>query len=204
MNTTATKQESIVLAAQLSYEQLIGSPELREFVESVEAQAAETADQEAIAQYGERAKAIAARLLEEMKDLAPEERERELLVRRDLLAQLYHAKLGRAKLLREAVARAEQLARSEERAANAIRWSVEAYMLTRGISKVAGLSSTFKIVNQPDKVIVYDQSQVPEEFFDTPEPEKALNRDRIAEALADGKEVPGASLEKNRTRLDIK
>lgn len=152
------------------------------------------------------------------------------LVVRDRIAELYFAYLDLAKRIRGAVQQAEAMARRQERFAEIIRSNIEAWMLTSwDAKKITGTYREFRITKNPDKVMVLDESKIPAEFFDEVPATRVLNKTRLAETLKANEEiresarklaadlpvgkleqiiaettVPGAIIEMNRTRLDIK
>ena len=65
----------------------------------------------------------------------------------------------------------------------------------------------FKVAirRNPPSVSIEDAEQLPVEYWDLPPmPVAVPNKKRIADALKDGKIVPGAALDASRTRLDIR
>lgn len=161
--------------------------------------------------------------------LVTTEKQQDPLTIRDRIAELYFAYLSLAKRIRKAVQQAETMARRQERFAEIIRSNIEAWMLTSwDAKKITGHYREFRISKNPDKVMVLEEADIPAEYFDEVPATKVLNRTRLAEALQareairkaaieDEKvstedmdriiketEIPGALLETNRTRLDIK
>lgn len=107
--------------------------------------------------------------------------------------------------LRKAVQGAEATARRFEGRLALMKLSIRTYMEQRGILEVPTALGYFKLGDQPDKLVVDDESLLPREYFD----EEAvivssLNKDRLTAALDAGKEVPGAHLERNRHNLLIR
>ncbi len=132
------------------------------------------------------------------------EKKGDVLAVRDRLAELYFAYLHLAERIRKAVQQAETMARRQERFAEIIRSNIEAWMLTSwDAKKITGHYREFRISKNPNKLTVLDEKQIPEEFFDEVPATKVLNKTRLAQALSSGP-VPGAILETNRTRLDIR
>ena len=156
--------------------------------------------------------------------------EKQGLAARDRLAELYFAFINLAKRIRAGVQQAEAMARRQERFAEIIRGNIEAWMLTSWDAKrITGNYREFRITKNPDKVMVIDEALIPTEYFDEVPATKVLNLTRLAEALKDREKtreearklaadlpvgkleeiiaqttIPGAILETNRTRLDIK
>lgn len=153
----------------------------------------------------------------------------ENLAVRDRIAELYFAFLNLAGRIRSAVQQAEAMARRQERLAEYIRGSIEAWMLTTwDAKKITGNYREFRISKNPDKVMVLDEADIPSQYFDEVPATRVLNKTRLAEALKANEavrqaaiknekispeemdkiikntDIPGAILETSRTRLDIK
>lgn len=214
-----SEKNAIVLQAGLSIEDL--QRELAPFMESVnkqfEAEKPEEMENSALAAQ----KAIGSIML------APGHQTLEV---RDRIAELYFAFGNLAARIRSSVQQAENMARRQERFAEIIRSNIEAWMLNSWDAKrITGAYREFRITKNPDKVMVVDEAQIPEEYFDEVPATKVLNKSRLAEALKANNEmiqeatklaadlpagkleeivkahtIPGAILETNRTRLDIK
>jgi len=221
-----TKKQEIILQSGLSIEDL--SSEMGPFIESV-SQQIESEDPTMQETATLLARECAGKMLAtgEMLGLSVEGK-RDVLTVRDRIAELYFAYLHLAKRIREAVQQAETMARRQERFAEIIRSNIEAWMLTSwDAKKITGHYREFRITKNPDKVMVIDEEQIPEEYFDPVPATKVLNKTRLAEGLKEERgiylsaieaglseaslaivaaeiRIPGALLETNRTRLDIK
>src|SRR5690348_15951726 len=165
----STKQASaITLHAGYSLEEL--EKEMSTFIESVNRQL--EAEGPAQAEAAEASQASVATLMTQESGLAV----------RDKLAELYFAFIARAKRIREAVQQAETMARRDERSAECIRGSVEAWMTPSwNAKKITGNYREFAIQKNPDKLVILDESQIPKEFFDQGEP--VLNKTRLSSYL---------------------
>ncbi|HXP82614.1 MAG TPA: siphovirus Gp157 family protein [Verrucomicrobiae bacterium] len=160
----------------------------------------------------------------------------ELAVRRDNLVELLNAIEERELRIRKTVKNAELIARHYAAFNKNLNDSLLLAMIELGIQEAQGNVHRFALHKQPDLLIITDERQIPEKFFDrTPDLEListkiaelqslnetahaqvlecleanipttiVLNKDRVAVAIAAGKEVPGAMIEQNRKRLDVK
>lgn len=192
-------KEAIVLQSGLSLEELM-TKEIAPFIVSVNEQI-ESDDPMMQETATMAAREFAGALLDDRYV----EKKGDVLAVRDRLAEIYFAYLGLAERVRKAVQQAEMIARRHERFADCIRGSIEAWMLTSwDAKKITGHYREFRISKNPDKVMVLDEADIPAEYFDEVPATKVLNKTRLAEALKAGREVQGAILETNRTRLDIK
>jgi hypothetical protein len=107
--------------------------------------------------------------------------------------------------IRRAVARAEMAARRIGARRKLLLQSVQTYMEQRSILEIPTLMGYFKLGNQPDKLIIDDEKQIPQEFFDQEAViVTTLNKDRLTAALDAGKEVSGAHLETKRKNLLVR
>jgi len=127
------------------------------------------------------------------------------LARRDRLAELLEVLTSQADRIRKFVRVAEERARHEEAKVNRIKWSLQVWMLCRGVKEIPGLIHRFAIHKQPDRVMISAESQIPEEYWETRMiKEKFLNKEKLEADLNAGKIIAGAFIEKNRKRLAIK
>ncbi len=213
-----SNEEAIVLQSGLSLEDL--TREMAPFMESVNQQI-ESEDPEI--------QEKSATLARESIGVMMLAKTTETLAVRDRLAEVYFAFLDLAGRIRKAVQQAESMARRQERFAEIIRSNIEAWMLTSwDAKKITGNYREFCITKNPDKVMVLDEAEIPEQYFDEVPATKVLNKTRLAEALKayevmreaaikdqnvspeemdkiiEQTSIPGAILETNRTRLDIK
>lgn len=95
----------------------------------------------------------------------------------------------------------EERARHFERLAEKIKFSLKLYMEMNGITEAEGFAHTFKVKKNPPSVLVLEESRIPEEYLES---KPTVRKDKIKEALLEGKEVPGATLRADSTRLEIK
>lgn len=208
-------KEAIVLQSGLSLEELM-TKEIAPFIVSVNEQI-ESDDPMMQETATMAAREFAGALLDDRNV----EKKEDVLAVRDRLAEIYFSYLGLAERVRKAVQQAEIIARRHERFADCIRGSIEAWCLTSWDSKrISGHYREYVICKNPDKLNVVDESQIPEQFFDPVPATKVLNKTRLAQWLKDAwaayenakksgiameePRVPGAFLERARTRLDIK
>jgi hypothetical protein len=134
-----------------------------------------------------------------------ENRSQEALEKRENFKQLIFDHVVEVKRIRLAVQRAEEAARRTEGRENLMKQSIQTYMEQRGIIEIPTLMGYFKLGNQPNKLIIDDETQIPPDYFDQEATiVSTLNKDRLLAALDSGKEVSGAHLEKNRKNLLIR
>jgi hypothetical protein len=134
-----------------------------------------------------------------------ENRSQAALTQREDFKQLIYDHEVEEQRVRKAVQRAEAAARRISARRNLMEKSIQDYMVQRGIVEIPTLMGYFKLGNQPDKLIIDDEAQIPPEYFDQEAViNTTLNRDRLLAALDSGKEVPGCHLEKNRKNLLIR
>lgn len=127
------------------------------------------------------------------------------LAKRDRLAALIFAIETQEGRIREHVKRAERSARHMKALANGLKWSLLEYMKMRGIKSIPGEVSRFSVSKNPDRLMIADESIIPDEFFDEEtKVVRTLNKEALEQALRSGRTIPGASLETNRKRLDIR
>lgn len=166
----------------------------------------------------------------------------ELAVRRDNLVELLNAIEERELRIRKTVKNAELIARHYAAFTKNLKDSILLAMIEMDLQEAQGHIHRFAVHKQPDLLVITDERQIPEEYFDRkPNLEKAanriagvlstgsshsfseneirtivdclrtdipteivLNKEKVQAALAMGEEVPGAVIEKNRKRLDVK
>ncbi len=125
--------------------------------------------------------------------------------KRDRLAELILAIEAHEQRLRDHVKRAENAARHAHSLASGIRWSLLTYMQMRGIKSIPGEISRFAVASNPDRLVISDESAIPDEFFDEEtKVVRTLNREALELALRSGRDIPGAYVESNRKRLQIR
>ena len=213
-----SNEQAIVVQSGLSLEYL--TTEMAPFMESVNLQL-ESEDPATQERAAEAARASVGLM---MTAKTPD-----TLAVRDRIAELYFAFLNLAARIRKGVQQAEAMARQQERLAECIRGTIEAWCLTSWDSKrITGNYRQFVICKNPDKVMVLDEAEIPEQYFDEVPATKVLNKTRLAEALKANEavrqaaiknekitpeemdkiikdtDIPGAILETSRTRLDIR
>jgi Siphovirus Gp157 len=165
----------------------------------------------------------------------------ELAVRRDNLVELLNAIDERELRIRKTVKNAELIARHYAAFSKNLKDSILLAMIELGIKEAQGNVHRFALHKQPDLLVITDERQIPEEFFDrVPDlpnlavdiislspgeemedgrfhkvlellksrvtVERVLNKERLLDrlTLGDGVTVPGAIVEKDRKRLDVK
>jgi hypothetical protein len=141
--------------------------------------------------------------------------------KRDALIAFIFALEAQEARLRHAVKNAEVLARRYKARAEYLKSSVQFFMRDNGIERIEGLMHRFANYKQPDQLVISREDQIPAEFFDeVPTVNHILNKERLMAALVaneerkraalekgqepEFREVAGAYIEKNRTRLDVK
>jgi Uncharacterized protein involved in chromosome partitioning len=107
---------------------------------------------------------------------------------------------GQAEFLREKEKQLAARRRNFEKFSAAVKSSLEQALVDMGVKSVEGNEYRFSIRKNPPRVEIVDEALVPPEFVSyTP----AINRAAIKDALAEGKDVPGAALVRS-TRLDVR
>ena len=77
-------------------------------------------------------------------------------------------------------------------------------MQMAGVQKIECPYFKLAVRDNPPKVVVDDEAQVPKAYFtDPPPPPQKLDKKLIAQAMKDGNDVPGCRLERGK-RLEIK
>ena len=70
-----------------------------------------------------------------------------------------------------------------------------------GIKQIDAPDISISMQKNPYKVVINNENEIPEDFIDTKET-KTVNKEKIKEALKDGKEVPGCELvQENRITI---
>lgn len=160
----------------------------------------------------------------------------ELAVRRDNLVELLNAIEERELRIRKTVKNAELIARRYAAFTKNLKDSILMAMIELGLKEAQGNVHRFALHKQPDLLIITDERQIPEEFFDLKPnlpaiageiasllslgiedaarvqeyleksipTERVLNKERLEAKLALGETIPGATIEKDRKRLDVK
>ncbi len=96
--------------------------------------------------------------------------------------------------------------KSIEKRAAALAERLKTGLEIAGVSKLETPHFALTIKKNPPSVDVWDEKQIPAEFWSTPEPVPPVavpDKKAIAEAIKAGKDVPGAQLAQG-TRLDIR
>lgn len=91
--------------------------------------------------------------------------------------------------------------RGFEKVADMMESCIKEQMDEWQIRKVSGKLFTFAVQKNPPSVEIVDEAAIPAEFINYP---PTVNRQAIKEALTEGKEVPGAKLNTEKTHLVIK
>lgn len=108
----------------------------------------------------------------------------------------------------DAIAQAEEQLNKRKRAymarAEALRKYLKAQMQHAGMKRIEHPMLTLAIKGKAAAVQILDEAQIPAEFMDTPPPPaQKPSKARIAAALKAGRDVPGAKLSDDVTRLEI-
>lgn len=105
------------------------------------------------------------------------------------------------KFYQEHAARMAERARQMKRLRERLKFGIKTFMEMEGITKAEGHSFTFAIRRNPPSCKVVMEEDVPGEYMNyDPKPDKA----KILGDLKEGKEIPGAVLVTDVTRLEIK
>lgn len=99
------------------------------------------------------------------------------------------------------IARLQALKKRHQRVATGLRDYLQHHMQNAGIQRIECPLFQISLRQNPPAVQVWDEAQVPAQFWVTPKPN--VNKTAIAAALKAGQDVPGARLTQS-TRLDIK
>lgn len=85
-------------------------------------------------------------------------------------------------------------AKAKRAAAERLKDYVLLCMQVAGMTKVACPHFEIALVNNPEKVEIFDERQVPAQFWRTPEPVPVVDKTAIKAAAKAGEAVPGAKL----------
>jgi hypothetical protein len=108
---------------------------------------------------------------------------------------------GEAEMLKKEEKRLADRRRKFERIGEILTEGLHLQMVEWGIRKVEGQKFSFTVKKNPASVEILDETLIPAEYLDyTPR----VKRQEIKEALSEGKEVEGAKLIQNKTRLEIR
>ena len=108
---------------------------------------------------------------------------------------------GEAELLKKEEKRLADRRRKFERIGEILTEGLHSQMVEWGVRKVEGQKFSFIVKKNPPSVEIEDESKIPAEYV---EYAPRIKRAEIKEALSEGKEVEGAKLITNKTRLEIK
>jgi hypothetical protein len=107
----------------------------------------------------------------------------------------------------EATAQMNRRAEALEKRAERIREYLLHNMMLAGVQKIESPYFKIAVRENPPKVIVDNEAQIPREYFTDPvpppPPEPKLDKKLVAKALKDGFDVPGCHAERGN-RLEIK
>lgn len=176
-----------------------------DFVQSVEKQIDAETDQQRIELQTATTPAVEAAL----QPKATKEELEAAKTKRDACIALIFALEGQETRLRQAVKNAELLARRFKSRAAYLTSSIEIYMRDQQIDEIQGFMHRFKFYKQPDRLQITNEAEIPAEFWDeVPTTERRLNTEKLLAALEaltpEDEPIPGAFIEKNRKRLDVK
>lgn len=102
------------------------------------------------------------------------------------------------------IKRLQELKKSRQAKADALRKYALENMLACDIQRIDAPLFSISIARNPPKVEVFDERQVPADYFTDPAPPPpALDKRLMLQALKDGAEIPGAKLSQGY-RLSIK
>lgn len=126
----------------------------------------------------------------------------------ELKAQNYGFVIGNLEAsiaaITQAVKQMEARADSMKRRAEYLRERLKTGMEIAGVTKLECPHFAISIQKNPPAVEVWDERQVPEEFWvQPPPPAKKISKDALKAALKAGEDVPGAKLTQG-TRIAIK
>jgi Siphovirus Gp157 len=125
--------------------------------------------------------------------------------RRDEISALIHAVRERAVRLRTHANKVEQMARSYESSDRSLCSSIELYMIEAGLKRIEGFSSRFSIYKKPEQLQITDEKAIPKKYWKRVKPVPVeLDKGKLLNDLHRGKIVPGAHLERDAVRLDVK
>jgi hypothetical protein len=123
----------------------------------------------------------------------------------DRLCELLQAIEWEEKRIRQIAQQAEQRARHYAHLSRLIRDSLQTAMQELGIQRIEGIAHRLALYKSPKRLFIANESIIPDKYFDIVVREtRELNKDRLLADLEAGIEVPGAWLETDRRRLDVK
>ncbi len=103
--------------------------------------------------------------------------------------------------MKEAESNMHQRRASLEKKINHMREYLRANLEKSGIKKIDAPDISISMQKNPYKVVITNENEIPEDFIDTKET-KAVNKEKIKEALKNGEEVPGCELvQENRITI---
>jgi hypothetical protein len=123
-----------------------------------------------------------------------------ILAKRDRLGEFLARLDSEAEAIRAEEKRLAARRARFEKISSCMRYAIYQQMLNSGIKRIEGKLFSFCIRKNPDHVDVTNPDDIPPEFI-TYEPR--IDRQRIKDALENGKQVPGAELVRS-TRLDVR
>jgi hypothetical protein len=107
--------------------------------------------------------------------------------------------------IKEAVKDMQDRAKAADKRAEALRAYLLQSMVFAGIKQAESPQLCVSVKGKAAALEVFDEAQVPAEFFDQPEPPPPkLSKVRIGAAIKAGREVPGAKFGNDIYRLEIK
>ena len=103
--------------------------------------------------------------------------------------------------MKEAESNMHQRRASLEKKINHMREYLRGNLEKSGIKKIDAPDISISMQKNPYKVVITNENEIPEDFIDTKET-KAVNKEKIKEALKNGEEVPGCELvQENRITI---
>lgn len=114
----------------------------------------------------------------------------------DAVLSVRNAKRAESKAIREEMNRLAERAQRAENEANRLEMLVESTMLKLGIDKLKTLKFTTWMQLSPPSVVVLDESEIPKNYFVTPDPQ--LMKKSILEAWKDGQLVSGVEIRQTK------
>ena len=109
-----------------------------------------------------------------------------------------------AAAMKEAEAAIAKRRKAAESRAESLREYLHSSMRHAGIKRVEHPMLSLALKGKAASVVIFDEAQIPAEYMDTPPPPPAKPaKARIAAALKQGHDIPGARLGDDVTRLEI-
>lgn len=121
--------------------------------------------------------------------------------KRDKLAEFIHRLQSEAGFLRTREKLLADRRHAIEGLAKMFESSIQVTMETKGIKSITGLESRFLLKRNPPKVEITNEEEIPAAYINYP---PTIDRRGIADALAEGKEVPGARIADPTNHLEVK